>query len=166
VITVDRLKELLSYDPETGIFTWRIRRGKCAAGSKAGSFAVALERNTVMLDGRNYCCGRLAWLYTHGVWPTSEVNRRDRNPANDRLSNLREATRTLTNANQRKNPRCKYRGAYPHRESWQAKIKADYKTTYLGKFPSAEAAARAYDIAAAHAFGEFAQLNFPSGAQS
>lgn len=162
MITAERLKELLVYHPLEGIFTWKCQHGqKSHPGTRAGSFNASTGYNTVMLDGKNYLCGRLAWFYVHGKWPKPKIDHQDRNRANDKFDNLREATNTLSGANRGKDPRTKYRGVYRHRNKWQAKIKWHRIVTCLGTHEHEEDAARAYDAAAVVAFGEFAQLNFP-----
>ena len=159
MITRERLMELLNYSPETGLFTWRIQRGKMRTGSRAGR-VWDTGYNVVMLDGKNYLCGRLAWFYVHNEWP-EQIDHKNRNRADDRIDNIRVATQSLNNANRTKDARCRYRGAYPRRKGWMSKIKCAGKVTYLGKFQSEEQAARAYDRAARQMFGQFAQLNFP-----
>lgn len=158
--TQEHLKALVNYDPETGVFTWRERKGKMAAGSAAGTTRPD-GRHMIGIDGRRYLSSRLAWLYVHGELPPSDVDHKDRDRGNDRISNLRKATRTQNNANGK--PRVRFRGVSRHMTSrlWRARIKIDGKETRLGYFVDPEDAARAYDAAARKAFGEFARTNFP-----
>ena len=95
----------------------------------------------------------------------------------NRRANLRVATQAQNGANTGKRtrnnrgaaPSSPYKGVYwqrrkpPRRGHWVAKIgTGNGRQRYLGSFASQEAAARAYDTAAAEAFGEIARLNFPA----
>lgn len=80
---------------------------------------------------------------------------------NNRRSNLRPATRSLNQAN-RKRPRNNtsgYKGVSFNQGKWQATISKDGRYHCLGRFDSAEDAARAYDKAAIEMFGSFARTN-------
>jgi hypothetical protein len=90
-----------------------------------------------------------------------EVDHRDHNGLNNRRSNLRHCnSHAQNNANMR--PRGKYKGVCLTRgKYWTARTKVDGQRKYLGSFPSAEAAALAYDSFMFSKFGEFACLNFP-----
>ncbi len=87
-MTQERLKELLHYDPETGIFTNRVDRGRRSkAGQRAGS------RHThghwsIGLDGFAYLGHRLVWLYMTGVLPRTQLYHLDGDKCNNRYANL------------------------------------------------------------------------------
>lgn len=68
-VTQERLKELLDYNPETGVFTWIGRGRGIRTGRRAGSFNNKLGYRVVVLDGKDYYEHRLAWFYMNGVWP-------------------------------------------------------------------------------------------------
>jgi HNH endonuclease len=91
-LTQERLKELLSYDPATGIFAWKTRRNQLSGiGQQAGTIHARGYRK-IIIDGRSYWASRLAWLYMTGRWPKSEIDHKNRIRLDDRFSNLREAT--------------------------------------------------------------------------
>ena len=89
-----------------------------------------------------------------------EVDHINQNGLDNRRCNLRLATRAQNEAN--KPPRSQYKGSYWCQQTgrWRARIRVDGHLRCLGRFDSAEEAARAYDVAAMEAFGEFAYLNF------
>ena len=98
-LTQSRLREVLSYDPETGVFTWRMARGRSPAGAIAGSVRKGSGRREINIDGRHYRSHRLAWFYMTGEWPAELVDHRNRQPEDDRWNNLREATNTQNTHN-------------------------------------------------------------------
>ncbi|MEG3348397.1 HNH endonuclease [Novacetimonas sp. GS1] len=96
-LTWERLREVLDYDPETGIFTWRLRFGKDGrklgwSGKVAGNICQASGYRIIGIDGITYRGGRLAWLYINGEWPPCVVDHIDCDRANDRYANLRLAS--------------------------------------------------------------------------
>lgn len=97
-----------------------------------------------------------------------DADHADRNKLNNQKSNLRLTTRqkNLFNRPSQRNNSSGFKGVHLTkrglRKPWQASIKKD-KTYYLGRYATAEEAARAYDAKAKELFGEFAYLNFPDG---
>jgi hypothetical protein len=93
-LTLDRLKELLKYDSNTGVFTWIEKSSiysKIVVGNRAGYLRPNGYR-VIKIDGQAYLEHRLAWLYVHGKFPFGEQNlidHIDRNPINNCISNLR-----------------------------------------------------------------------------
>jgi hypothetical protein len=92
MMTVKRLRKVLSYAPTTGIFRWKV-----SAGSRAPGGAIAGAKNgrgyhQIRIGGRPYSASRLAWLYMTGKWPTSEISYVNGKPSDTRWANLREAT--------------------------------------------------------------------------
>lgn len=148
-ITPTRLRELLHYDPDTGVFTWRVSRGGMAqAGSVAGTtHPQGYLRITV--DRRLYLAHRLAFFYTHGRWPTNEIDHVNCVRSDNRLINLREATRSENKQNSRcaqMNSKSGLLGVCwdKRRGRWVAKITLDGNTMHLGYFDSSEEAHAAY----------------------
>src|SRR5262245_52384097 len=67
-LTAKRLRALLHYAPETGLFHWRQRRGNRAAGGEAGH-GEGTGYRAIRVDGHSHLAHRLAWLYVHGRHP-------------------------------------------------------------------------------------------------
>ncbi len=151
-LTAERLRELLDYDQETGIFTWLVTRGKGLRGTIAGS---AKEDGYVMIriDRRRYRAHRLAWLHVTGEWPEEEIDHVNRQRADNRFVNLRQATRSEQQQNVllQSTNKSGYRGVSWHERDkrWQAQIHANCKATSLGNFHTPEEAYAAYCAAAA-----------------
>jgi hypothetical protein len=168
MLTQERLKQLLNYDPETGVFTWKEdRRGGAKAGCVAGSYTRGYRE--VRIDSRRYLSHRLAWLYIHGSFPVDELDHINRIKSDNRIANLREATHGQQGYNQgrRSNNRSGFKGGCWHkqRRKWLAQIMINGKRKHLGYFSTALEAALAYDKAAIRLFGPFACVNFPIGQQ-
>lgn len=73
MLTQCRLRELLSYDPDRGIFVWRVKAARnTIIGSEAGRISSGGYRE-IGVGGRLYFAHRLAWLYVHGEWPSKVI---------------------------------------------------------------------------------------------
>lgn len=154
-LTAERLRKLLHYDPETGIFTRTANRGNTKVGWVAGSLDNRGYR-CVTVDGRRYKCHRLAWLYVYGVWPSGVIDHVDHNTDNNRISNLRDTTlsqnmQNMQNRRKNVNNTSGYRGVwwYPPLGKWCSKIGYQGSRKHLGYFDSPDAAYAAYLAAAA-----------------
>jgi hypothetical protein len=161
MLTAERLREVLHYDPQTGVFTWLVsrRNNSVRKGSKAGYLHIHQGRIIIKIDGEKYAASRLAYLYMTGSRPPNEIDHKDRDPSNDRWTNLRPATHSQQQGNKRlpRNNTSGYRGVVWLRKKWIARNSG----IGLGRFTSKEEAARAYDRHAIEHYGEFATLNFP-----
>jgi len=159
-VTQDRLKELVHYDPASGVFT-RIK--DAGPNAKAGTVLGKSKpkgRSRVCIDGKFYLLHRLAFLYMTGAMPENEVDHINRDPSDNRWENLRPATRSEN---------CRNIGVPSHstsglkgasfdkaRNLWQAGIKVNGRRIALGRYKTAEEAHAAYVKAAEKYFGEFA----------
>lgn len=158
MVTRARLKELLHYDPDTGIWIRLVERGGQLPGSIAGQKG---GRSQIRIDGVLYLASRLAFLYMRGRWPSGEVDHRDTDFTNNRWSNLRDATKAqnLWNAKPRKDSSSRIKGAQWHRATgkWRAVCSTNGKRVYLGLFDTPEKAGLAYIVASKKHHGEFAR---------
>lgn len=160
-LTAERLRELLTYDPETGIFTRRVRISNCPAGMIAGTYNISRgqRRQRIGVDGRVYKAHRLAWLYVHGKWPAEQIDHIDGNAANNRIANLREAspTQQMHNKKTPRNNKVGFKGVTKAENKFSARIQAFGKRRRLGRFATPEEAGWAYAQAAKSYHGEFAR---------
>jgi hypothetical protein len=160
-LTQERLRQLLAYDKETGVFTHIAPVGaRVKAGDLAG-FVNDRGYVKICVDGRSYRGHHLAWLYVHGQWPSGKLDHKDRNRSNNRIDNLREATNSQNQANRAKqrNNTSGYKGVYwiEGQQKWLAKLVHKRKQYHLGLFATPEAAHEAYRAGAKRIHGEFAR---------
>lgn len=158
-LTAERLRELISYEPETGECFWRNEArsgfGKSVLVHSPGDIAGTARtdgRVVIRIDGRLYMRYRLAWLWMTGSWPHLEIDHIDGDSANDRFSNLRDASRRLNCQNLRRPQATKttsnYLGVYANkfgqRKRWRSAITVDGRQKHLGAFWTEEEAYAAY----------------------
>lgn len=156
-ITQDRLKEVLRYDPETGLFTWLVATGRrMRVGSVAGTKS-SEGYIRIAVDGKIYRAHRLAFLYMTGEWPHDQVDHCDTDRTNNRWLNLRPASNSQNAANKRATSSTGYKGVYKNGIGYAAQITVGGKNIYLGQFSTPEQASAAYVAAANDNFGEFAR---------
>jgi hypothetical protein len=160
-LTVQRLRELLAYDPETGVFTWLVTKSSRAVkGSVAGSINGEGYRQ-IQLDGAMYAAHHLAWFYVKGGWPTEQIDHRNCTRDDNRFTNLREASGNQNKRNTRisRNNTSGFKGVYFDKRSnrWRAYIHHERRQRYLGTFDTATEAHAAYYKAAVEIDPEFAR---------
>jgi hypothetical protein len=154
IITAERARRLLHYDPDTGVLLRLISTSRNArAGDVAGSVG-SKGYLAVKLDGRRYQTHRIIWLWMKGEWPKADIDHINGDRTDNRWCNLREATNSQNQANRPRpaNNRSGSKGISwcKRNGKWEAGIKR-----HLGWFDTPGSAALAYAIAAEKYFGEF-----------
>ena len=142
------LKEILSYDPNSGNFYWRVAPGKRV---RAGTIAGCPDGRgyiVIRVRGRNYRAHRLAFLYMDGLLPLNQVDHVNGARADNRWVNLRHATcgENQQNRAKAKNNTSDLLGVSFHKGNgkWQARIKVNGREVFLGYFETQESAHRRY----------------------
>jgi len=147
-LTQEQLQQLLSYDPDTGIFTNLKSRGRVKIGSVAGS-KYSNGYICIAIDSKRYLAHRLIWLYVYGEFPANQIDHINEVKDDNRLVNLRLATNQENNHNistPNKNNTSGYLGVYWYKPygKWLAQIKVNGKDKHLGYFDTGEEASKAY----------------------
>lgn len=150
MITQARLKELYTYNPETGIF----QRAKSIKGSKIDAKVGTLTFKgyiAIRADNKMYLAHRLAFLYMTGEWPKEHVDHKNEIKTDNSWTNLRDATRSenFRNTGARKNNKLGVKGVVKT-------PKGHYAVMFsLGTYNTLEEAKAAYAKMAILYHGEF-----------
>jgi hypothetical protein len=161
-LTQEYVKSLFDY--KDGALYWKIRASSHVyPGQIAGSLNKKSNRVSIGINRKDYLAARIIFLWHFGYLPEC-VDHRDIDSSNDRIENLRPASRRQNNKNKKsaKNSYSKYLGVSWHKKlnKWRASINLGNKTTkHIGVFINENDAAFAYNEKAKEIHGEFANLN-------
>ncbi|MFA4904651.1 MAG: HNH endonuclease [Desulfobaccales bacterium] len=150
-IQAERLRELLEYNPNTGIFYWKEDRGNGRVGKVAGCLN-SEGYWKIKVDLINYLAHRLAWFYMVGIWPKDQIDHINGTKTDNSWANLREATPTINTENvhkARKDNACgllgvSYKKSCSSKHPWMSSIQVSGKRKRLGLFSTPEDAHIAY----------------------
>lgn len=161
--SLERLCEVLDYDPATGFFRWAISVSrKCRKGAVAGTTNGDGYRQ-IKVDGRVYRAARLAFKIINGRDPVAEIDHINCNHADDSADNLREATRRENSYNMpiKSHNKAGLKGIFWNKRTsnWKSVIVVNGRCHVLGHFSEKQAAHDAYCAAAKQFHGEFARLS-------
>jgi|SRR5882672_6879863 len=156
MLTVGELKNILDYNPGTGIFRWKV--------SKSGIKRIVAGHNHpngyvhITINGRYYGAHRLAWLYMTGEWPPCQVDHKNRVGTDNSWSNLRLATvqQNSVNRGPTKKNKLGVKGVrLTANNTYEAFIWEDDRSKHLGCFKTCEEARLAYLRMAKKMHGEY-----------
>lgn len=137
-LTQKRLKEVLYYDPDAGIFRWLVTYQRVKTGDIAGSVSKTTGYRCIYINGKSYIASRLAYLYMEGYFPEYEIDHKDGNKNNDVWSNLRHVSHLCNMRNQkiRRTNTSGVTGVYweKRHNKWYASICMFGKRKYLGSY--------------------------------
>jgi len=146
-LTADLLRELLSYDPATGVFRRKVRTSnRINVGDEAGHIN-GLGYRLIRVKNQEVRAHRLAWLYVHGRWPADQLDHINGIRNDNRIANLRESTQAenLQNSGVRTDNKSGHPGVFwnTSQNRWWAYISINKKKFNLGSFLCREEAVRA-----------------------
>lgn len=175
VPSVEELVKFIRYDPDTGKLFWRVREASsfslprhwkrhCTMFANKEGFTHSNKDGykTTCMFGGVFFAHRVAWAIYYGEWPEFEVDHINCDRSDNRISNLREASRMENSKNRRLDATSTsgLKGASWRKDAgrWIAQISINGKKTFLGYHATAESAHEAYKRAAVLYHGEFARF--------
>lgn len=166
-LTASRLRELLDYDHATGHLLWKVARSwNAREHDVAGVVDASRGYRKIKIEGARHLAHRLVWLHVHGTWPAGLIDHINGRRDDNRIENLREATRQCNAANSKrsKNNSSGFKGVSWHRSDrkWRATISVCGRQIFLGNFETKEYAHAAYLNAASRHFGDYASTGLAS----
>lgn len=143
-LTQEQLKKALSYNPESGEFTWIKRISiRINVGDIAGVIHPHGYRY-ITLFGERYKASRLAWLYMTGEWPINQIDHINRDRLDDRFCNLREVTNAQNQHNRSLNKQGTITGIqgvyFTNNNTYMARLKHKGKYVFRKNFKTLEEA--------------------------
>lgn len=165
LITAKELREILSYNPKTGIFRYLKFPSRGLHKEEAGTInSEGYVR--IKIRKKAYLAHRLAFIYMKGKWPRYEIDHRNGVRSDNRWENLRAATDLENSRNRKphKNKAIPVKGVYmvstnkQRKNPYLAAICLNGRMIHLGVYPTIESASAAYQAAALQHFGKFARI--------
>lgn len=157
-LELSELKEKLHYNPKTGHFTriqsWHQRY----VGKRAGTICKN-GYEQILIGKRAFKGHHLAWFYTYGVWPKQDIDHKNGNCSDNRIENLREATKSenMYNRHINKNNTTGVKGVSRHGNKLRCNVQANGVRRYLGLFETLKEAAEARAAVVNDLHGRFAR---------
>jgi hypothetical protein len=167
-LTAERVRELFTYDPDTGVLAYRVAAGRCGrypAGTPAGWVDTSNGYAYVQIGKTKYKLHRVIWLHYYGKWPDNDVDHRDLNKINNSIRNLRSVTDFENSRNKRvlSSSKLGVKGVRRDKRNklrpYTAIIQVNKVRRDIGYFATLEEAAEAYRKAADELHGEFARYD-------
>jgi len=159
-LTQEELKQLLHYNSETGIFTWKERPNNSFKSVKGTSWNVKFAGKitgslntigylTICINNKAYYAHRLAWLYVYGYFPKDKIDHINGIKKDNRIENLRECNNSENFQNlktAKSHNKSGFLGVSFHRDrnKYFSRIVIDRKMKNLGYFETAIEAHFAY----------------------
>jgi hypothetical protein len=160
-ISLALVHELLDYNPVTGVFRWKRSPAQSVKAGDIAGYDGGNGYRKITIMGRHFRAHHLAWAMVQGEFPAGVIDHINGIRDDNRIVNLRLATRSQNSQNRRchRNSRTGLKGvSWRTRERrWQAHIRVAGKLLHLGYFHTPEQAHAAYVAAATKYFGEFAR---------
>lgn len=147
MLNQEKLKSVLNYDQESGVFVWKVAKKGLAKGTIAGNTRPD-QYKRIVIDGKCYYAHRLAWMYVYGSFPKHQIDHINRNPNDNRILNLRLATQkqNLENTSKSQKNTSGFKGVSWMKRTgkFRAFITHNQKYHHLGVFDTAIEAKNAY----------------------
>lgn len=145
-LTLERLREVLCYNPETGVLSWR-NTTRCTKAGEVAGHVRAIGYRAITIDRVSYYAHRLAWFYVHGEWPKRHVDHKNGDRDDNRIVNLADVTPSYNSHNTTKiSPRNRtgFRGVVCYADKYIAQGMIEGKLEVRGMYDTPEEAAEEY----------------------
>jgi hypothetical protein len=145
-LSIERLRQVLRYEPDTGIFYWIKRRTHKNKLGKNASIVRSHGYLNICIDSQYYYTHRLAWFYVHGEWP-EVIDHINADITDNRIENLRSVAQGVNLQNMRKVRKDNKSGLMGARQTscgFQTSVKINGEKHYLGHYKTAEEAHNVY----------------------
>jgi len=140
MITQKQVKEYLDYNPDTGIFKWKVDRGNTVKHNDIAGTLKDTNYICISINNKKYFAHRLAWLYTYGEFPKEQIDHINRIRNDNRICNLRDVNQQINcrNISMQINNTSGHKGVswYKRVDKWVSYIVIDRKYLSLGYFDS------------------------------
>ena len=160
LLDVKTASNYLNYNAKTGSFVWKVKTKTYNTGDIAGK-ANCRGYVSIWIGGKQYYAHRLAWAFCNGSWPIGDIDHVNEDKSDNRILNLRVASRSenMFNRGCNKNNTSGMKGVVFCKKTnrWRAQMMVNRKSVNIGRFKTIEAAANAYMLKAQEIRGEFAK---------
>lgn len=157
------LSQVVEYNPETGILSWKERVNPAVFKGKEAGTSHSKGYKFFRYKKKFYFAHRVCWLLALKEWPEGEIDHINGDKKDNRISNLRVVTRAenMRNTPSMRDTTSKYKGVFWHKvnKKWRSVITIDKVKTHLGMFDTEEEAAMVYNQRAQKEWGKYARLN-------
>ncbi len=147
MITAKRLKQILHYDPETGIWTRIVKTNRNIIAGKVAGTIGSYGYRIISLDYEQYRSARLAWFYVYGKWPRGQIDHVNGDRLDDRIKNLRDVSVRVNRQNMREctgRSTTGFLGVERSHGKFLARLTVDGNRHYLGRFDTPQEAHEVY----------------------
>jgi len=147
LVTTEYLREILSYDPTTGIFMWRKKFNRTFPEGKVAGSKHSAGYISISVFNQKRLAHRLAWLYMTGNWPVEHIDHINGNKQDNRFVNLREVNRFQNLQNITKPTKANksgFLGVSAHQGKWRMQLMVNRKRIKISGFNTPEEAHQCY----------------------
>jgi len=167
-MNIERLKELFSYDPETGLLYWRAR-GRGRIKKKPAGTLLSTGYVGIVADGKRLLAHRICWAIANSKEPADQIDHINGVRIDNRICNLREAKNSQNGKNMsisKRNTSGVSGVSFDKiNQKWRAYIRVDGVHLNLGRWPSIKQAKLARIGAEKKYFGEWARSKYENSNQ-
>jgi hypothetical protein len=163
-VPIQRLHEVFDVSFDTGAVVWKIQTARCTKVGSLAGFKKSSGHLYVQIDGKTIALHRIVWAMFNGSWPVGILDHMNENPADNRICNLRIASKSQNGANVRRpqrNNKTGYKGVSLNKQTnkYRASMTLNGKHVHIGSFSTPEEAFHAYSLASARNHGEYSPFN-------